>query len=131
MEPIEVDNFYREGRGPELRRIHWDATGCQPTAIDYFNPDAVHDDEGIKHVLFRGMQVITITPEEVIGSEMLADPRGEGSPAAMFNLGKDPWFRQFSPQHLANCQHFQLVFYDELVDVICEGVECQSGPYTA
>ena len=70
------------------------------------------------------------TPEEVIpyGSSRVAD-FGAHRPAAAFDLGHSEWLLSFSPQHLSRCHHFQLLFYDELLDVICEGLDFRSGAY--
>jgi hypothetical protein len=38
-EPIRVTEFWRDGRGPELRRVLWDAGGTEIRAIEYLNPD--------------------------------------------------------------------------------------------
>jgi hypothetical protein len=128
-EPLFRDLFFHDGRGPELHSAHWRDGGRVLSAIDYYNPDVTHDVGHLNHVAFSGVQVVQITPEEVRGVSALADPQGRYSPAAMFNLGKDDWFQRFNAQHLGSCSHYQLVFYDELLDVICEGVTCHRGPY--
>ena len=61
------------------------------------------------------------TPEEVIG-----DP-GDGGAV---DLGRSEWLSTFAPQHLASCRHFQLLFYDELLDIICESLEFADGVFT-
>ena len=66
------------------------------------------------------------TPEEVIGSTMHLHPDG---PAAL-DLGRSDWLRSFNPQHLDACRHFQLLFYDELLDIICERLEFADGVFT-
>jgi hypothetical protein len=68
-----------------------------------------------------------ITPEEVVGA--LGPHFAQHRPAAMFDCGRDEWFDSFAPMHLDRCSHFQLLFYDEIVDVICEGVECAGGDF--
>jgi hypothetical protein len=51
-------------------------------------------------------------------------------PAAMFDLGRSEWLRSCAPQHLERCRHYQL-FYDELFDVIAEGLECRASAFVA
>lgn len=128
-EPIHTDLFYHDGRGPELQRTFWSTRGAQLQAIEYFNPDDVYDEASIKHVRFDGLQVVMITPEEVIDYGNLASHL-EQSRAAMFDLDKSVWLQSFSQRHLSACRHFQLMFYDQLFDIICERVTCHSGTFT-
>ena len=125
---IHADRFYHDGRGPTLERAHWRNQGRDLAAIDYRN----HDDrvDRLKHVLFMGIQVVKITPEEVINydrgwSERVAATR----PAAMWNLGQSAWLKSFAPRHLSKCHHFQLMFYDELFDIVAEEVACRDGGF--
>ena len=126
--PISADRFYHDGRGPSLHRVHWSREGHYLLAIDYSNHDDGFDQ---KHVKFVRPQVVMITPEEVInyGDGDLTGLLVRYRPAAMFDRGRSPWLESFSPRHLSQCRHFQLFFYDELFDVICEGVECVLGRY--
>jgi hypothetical protein len=132
LTPINVDSFYHDGRGPELHRVHWRYDGRVLAAADYSN----HDDfgeSGLRHIKFARVQVIQVTPEEVVNYGALGSALAEHRPAAMFDLGDSPWLRSFSPRHLSRCRHFQLMFYDQLFDVICEGLTCHLGafPYDA
>ena len=129
IEPIHSSLFYHEGRGPELKRIHWATNGRTLAGIDYFNPDDDHEAGPVKHVRFRGLQVVMITPEEVIGEHQLGDALSRFRPAAMFNRGRSEWLLSFDGHHLGACSHFQLLFYDELFDIICEAVECGLGSF--
>lgn len=122
--PINSDAFYHDGRGPLLQRVHWGSNGFELLAIDHFNPDDAHGTANLKHVRFSGMQVVMITPEEVIGVSTPIHER-----AAMFDRGRDAWFLGFNPHHLAACTHYQLLFYDELFDVIASGIECRQGGF--
>lgn len=126
MKPICVENFFHDGRGPELQRIHWGPNGVGIRAIDYFTPDDVHETASLRRVLIRKAQVVMVTPEEVIDyGKVGGDALVQHRPAAMFDLGTSDWLKSFSPRHLGECRHFRMFFYDELVDVIAEGVECR------
>jgi hypothetical protein len=46
------------------------------------------------------------------------------------DLGRSGWFRSFAPRHLERCSHFRLLFYDQLLDVICEFLEFADGAFT-
>lgn len=103
--PIHADAFYHDGRGPELRRIHWKYAGRVLLAADYSN----HDDCGeaaARHVRFARVQVVQITPEEVIDYSILGPALTSHRPAAMFDLGKSTWLDSFSPRHLDQCVTF-------------------------
>ena len=129
--PVGVEHFHHDGRGPELRRIRWDDYGRRLLAVDYFNPEAEYRAENLCRVGFVNSQVVMITPEEVISPEAMGDLLIRYKPAAAFDRGRDAWLDSFSPRHLANCTHYQLMFYDELLDVICEGLEFQAGSLSA
>lgn len=122
MIPIHADSFRHDGRGPELLRLHWDASGTLPRGADYHNPDWGRTTP-VGRVRFIRAQVAMIVPEEVIDYATLGPLLATHRPAAMFDLGRSPWLESFAPHHLGRCHHFRLVFYDQLVDVIAEGVE--------
>jgi hypothetical protein len=67
----------------------------------------------------------------VINYGDLTDLLTRHRPAAIFDRGRSSWLQSFSPRHLERCKHFQLMFYDELLDVICEDVICRPGLYRA
>lgn len=128
-QPIHVASFFYDGRGPELHGVHWDHTGTILRAVDYSNPTGAEEQSGLHHARFVGPQVVMITPEEVIGDEVLGELLGQHRPAAMFDRGKSEWLRSFAQEHLGRCQHYQLLFYDQLLDVIAEGVEVGRGGF--
>ena len=129
---VESRALALDGRGPELQAVHWCVRGTLISAIDYYNPADVYDAANLKHVFFRAPQVVMITPEEVIGRSQTAHGLiRDCPPASMFDLGQTEWLNSFSPRHLAACSHFQLLFYEELFDVICEGTECRPGGFPA
>jgi hypothetical protein len=127
IRPVHIEIFYGDGRGPDLRRICWSDRG-RLEAIEFTPNDyALKDD--LHHVRFTGLQVVMITPEEVINYTKMNPYLAKHRPAMMFDLEKSEWLRAFSPMHLAKCRHYQLLFYDELVDVIAEGVVFGKGPF--
>ncbi len=106
-------------------RVHWSPDGSQVRAIDYQNPD----EETLRHVRFVRPQVVMITPEEVIAhGEQLT--LVQSSRAAILDLGRSNWLQSFHGDHLVHCHHYQLLFYDDLFEVICEGVSCHDGGFS-
>lgn len=129
--PIGVEHFYHDGRGPELRRVHWSRPqSCALRAIEYFCPDDTYDDAHLRHVRFVGPQAFMFTPEEVINyaSSRVAS-FGQHHPAAALDHDHSEWLLSFNPRHLGRCRHFQLLFYDELLDVLCEELDFRAGAY--
>jgi hypothetical protein len=128
MTPVHTEHFYGEGRGPELTALRWGYSGRVLEAAEFMLPDAAFTDD-LRHVRFIRPQVVMRTPEEVIDYREVGPEFVKHRPAAMFDLGQSAWLKSFSPRHLGHCTHFQLFFYDELIDVIAEGVAFGSGPY--
>lgn len=129
MTPIHRDEFFHDGRGPELQSVHWDYNGRLLRAIDYFNPTDPHESSALKHVLIVKPQIVMITPEEVINYGKDGQGMSVHKPAAMFDLGRTDWLRSFAPRHLGRCRHFQMFFYDELFDIVAEDIRCVAGGY--
>ena len=128
-EPFLRDKIWAEGRGPELRRAYFRAGQFGLIALEYLNPDWSSEAD-IKHLIFHRAQTHLYTPEEVY--DVTRDEVRWGPPinqAAIVNLGKSEWLLSFSQQHLARCKHYRLVFYDGYLDVICENITAENGPY--
>lgn len=123
--PLFVDEFPRRGRGPTLSKVHWAYDGQVLRAVDYH----ANDDEKLGHVFFSGMQVVMITPEEVIGNTIFDSLWMENPQAGILCLGKSSWLQTFNQYHLNKCSHFQILFYDELFDVICEEIDVRASSY--
>ncbi len=128
MIPVHTEHFYGEGRGPELVALRWAFSGRVLEAAEFMLPDAASS-EDLRHVRFIRPQVVMRTPEEVIDYRSVGPEFAKHPPAAMFDLGQSKWLKSFSPRHLGRCTHFQLYFYDELIDVIAEGAAFGVGPY--
>lgn len=112
VRPLFSDQFFHNGRGPVLERVHWAHHGAVLAAIDYFNPDT-RGPIDLRHVRYG----------------TLGDHAVVHHPAGLFDLGRTPWLESFSPQYLTACRHFRLKFHDELFDVICMAVTCQTGGF--
>lgn len=128
-ESILKEFFYHEGRGPELQQVHFDLKGRMLKAIDYFNPDDVFTTENLKHLVFIRPQVFMFTPEEVYNYASTSVDWGASYSASIVVIHESVWLHSFDPQHLGKCHHYRVMFYDEFLDVICEGIEAKSGGY--
>jgi hypothetical protein len=125
MTPILEADFHHDGRGPELQRVIWN--GVTPAGFDYFNPEDEYIPENLRHLLLVGVEAYSYAGEEVHAGTASAPH----SRAAVFDLGQSPWFRSFNPRHLKGCSHFQIMFYDQIFDVICREIRTGRGPYPA
>lgn len=129
MKTILIDNFYRDSRGPELQKIHYNNPGTQIVAIDYYNPDVKYLQENMKHVIFKNLQAFMITPEEEFKYTESITEGLKKDKGAILNLGKSEWYNSFSNRYSQNCNHYRLIFYDDFIDVICEDVTIKDGSY--
>ena len=110
--------FYHDGRGPELQRVRWTMKGIVLKGFEYFNSDDDYTDENLKNIKLVGVQVYSMTTEEV-HSNILAT--GE-SRASIHEVIDSAWLSSYLDTHLAKCKHYQIMFYDEIYDVICENI---------
>ena len=121
--PLYQNEFYHDGRGPELHRVIWVQEGKVLKGFEYFNPDDEYKEENIKCLILDGVEVILSAGEEVHGN-ILSNRK---SKSAIFKVFDSAWFKQFNPRHLDGCSHFQIMFYDEIYDIICRGVKFGRG----
>jgi hypothetical protein len=130
-EVVLRDSIWAEGRGPELRSARYRSNGLGLVALEYLNPDWTSEAD-LRHLVIHQAQVHMFTPHEVYN--FARDEVRWGPPidqAAVVNLGKSEWLLTFSQQRLARCSHYRIMFYDEYLDLICENISVESGPYRA
>ncbi len=130
MKPIFIDQFYHDGRGPELQKLHYEFDGRVIVAADYYLADQSYTPENLRHIRFIKPQVFMLTPEEVENYDSRFNPWEGEKRFALVDFGKSSWLQQFNPHHLTNCRHYRCMFYDEFLDVICEGIEIGLGEYS-
>jgi hypothetical protein len=120
---VEVpDAFAPSGRGPTLQ--HWlvdsdllfddSQTGFAPPCKSITGAQV---ETG--WVVFHGLQVIQIVPEEVHSYWHLEPNRSPQLLSNVWRIENSVWLASFSQRHLGCHQHFIVTFYDELVEVIC------------
>ena len=127
---IHSSQFYHEGRGSTLVAVHLAGRSARLKAIDFLLPDVESATE-VHHLRFIKAQTFMFTREEVEDyavSEVDWSKTGRGS---LVSVGRSRWMSQFSQQHLGRCEHYRMMFYDELLDVLCEDVLVEGGAYTA
>ena len=121
MEKIETvyeDQFYCDGRGPELKTVVWRKKGISLHGFEYFNPDDVFDDKNIKNLVLEQVEAFAMAGEEVHGKiRATGDSKG-----GIYQIKNSEWKNSFSQLHLNDCEHYQIMFYDQIYDVICRKI---------
>ena len=80
-------------------------------------------------VVFHGLQVIQIVPEEV--HSYWHRPSSEPSTrSGVWEVVGSDWLASFNPRHLENHKHFVLEFYDDLVEVIARDLIFGHGEFS-
>ena len=104
IRPVHIEFFYGESRGPALQRYCWGENG-RLEAIEFLPPDLAAKDD-LRHVRIQSVQVVMITPEEVVNYTRMNPYLTKHAPAKMFDLEKSEWLKSFSPRHLGKCSHY-------------------------
>ena len=123
IEPILENEFHHDGRGPELQRVVWTHEGVILKGFEYYNPEDVYEEANIKNITFEKVEAISMASEEVHGS-IVANGKDK---AAIHKILDSKWKRQFNSQHISDCEHYQIMFYDEIYDVICKSITAGLG----
>ena len=123
IQPILLNEFYHDGRGPELVRVHWKQDGKILAGFEYYNPDDTYEPEQLKHLILDRVEAFAMSSEEVHGN-IMAQP---DSKAAIFKVIDSSWKKSFQQRHLEECAHYQIMFYDEIYDVICRNISAGKG----
>jgi len=129
MRVVDPQKFFHDGRGPTLRAVHLAPNSAHLEAIDFVPPDTEQNPGAVFHLRFIKAQAYMFTPEEVENYARSEVNWGETNMGALVSLGRSSWLQSFSPRHLGNCEHFRAMFYDELLDVICEDVLVVPGQF--
>lgn len=122
---LETD-FYHDGRGPELQKVVWDSRGQILRGFEYFNPDDAYSEENLRHLALDKVEAYSMAGEQV-HKHIAAN--GESN-AAIFRIIDSQWKSSFQQRHLEDCEHYQIMFYDEIFDVICRKIIPGRGPLT-
>lgn len=126
IEPILEKEFHHDGRGPELQRVIWADEGKILKGFEYYNPEDSYDEENIKNIILEEVEVFSMASDEVHGSIVA----NRETRAAIHRIVDSEWKKQFNPRHTADCEHYQIMFYDEIYDVICKSIYAGNGRYS-
>ena len=118
--------FYPAYRA-ELQRVKWGMNGVVLKGFEYYNPDDEFLEENLKNIKIEGIQVYSMATEEV-HANILAT--GE-SRAAIYEVIDSAWLKSYFELHLGKCKHYQIMFYDEIYDVIYEAIIPGKGKLNA
>jgi len=118
INPILESHFYHDGRGPELQKVKWKSNGVVLAGFEYFNPDDEYSPQNLRHLTLEGVEAFSMSSEEVHGN---IHASGDSN-SAIFEVNDSKWFASFNQRHLEGCKHYQIMFYDEIYDVICRAI---------
>lgn len=127
INPILENDFYHDGRGPELQKVRWKSNGVILAGFEYFNPNDEYTPENLKHLVLDGVEAYSMASDEVHGN-ILATGNNK---AAIFEIKNSEWLASFNQSHLSECKHYQIMFYDEIYDVICKNIKVGTGQLNA
>jgi len=126
IEPILENEFYHDGRGPCLKKVVWKRKNKTVAGFLYFNPDAENsNDDSIKHIKCINARAHKFT-EIDMHENIVATSK---SKAAIFELIDSTWAKIFNIRNGSNYKHYQIMFYDEVYDVICEQIIAGKGRF--
>ena len=121
--PILEADFHHDGRGPELQKVIWDYRGQILRGFEYFNPEDEYTVDNLRHLVLDKVEVYSMAGEEV-HKHIAANGKTR---AAIFQIVDSPWKASFQQRHIQDCEHFQIMFYDEIFDVICREITPGKG----
>jgi hypothetical protein len=119
---LEAD-FYHDCRGPELQNVVWGLKGSSLLGFEYFNPDDEYTKINLKHLSLTGVEAYSMSSDELHGDIKAIS----GSKAAIFEVKNSSWVASLNQAHVSGCKHFQIMFYDEIFDVICTEIKFGAG----
>lgn len=96
----------------------WGYRGQILQGFEYFNPDDEYTEENLRHLRLEKVEVYSMAGEEV---HKCIAANGD-TKAAIFQFPDSEWKKSFQPRHLQDCEHYQIMFYDEVFDVICRAI---------
>lgn len=127
IDPILENDFYHDGRGPELQKVRWKSNGVVLVGFEYFNPDDKYTPDNLKHLTLDSVEAHSMSSDEVHGNILATGD----SKAAIFEVKDSEWLASFNQAHLSECKHYQIMFYDEIYDVICKQIIVGTGQLNA
>ena len=115
--------FHNNGRGPELQRVVWAYDGKILLGFEYYNPEDSYTEESIKHLELIDVEAYSMAVEEVHGNILV----NRESKASIIKIENSRWLKQYNPACIGGRNHYQIIFYDEVYDVICREIRAGSG----
>ena len=115
--------FHNNGHGPELQRVVWAYDGKILQGFEYYNPEDPYTEESIKHLELIGVEAYSMAVEEVHGNIQV----NRESRASIVKIENSSWLKQYNPACIDRCCHYQIIFYDEVYDVICREIKAGDG----
>lgn len=136
---FQTEHFGFSGRGPEIRSFIHDRDRIVPgtftdrvqppgniTGVEYF----WFERSELSWVIFEGMQVIQIVPEEVCSYWFQIEEQDYRKGfVGITEIHDSPWKAAFAQRHLDGIRHFVFEFYDDIVEVLCRSLVFGTGKF--
>jgi len=134
MECINIDAPEEWGdiRGPDLVRWITDSDLRFSGIENVYGPARGDIMGALSHnhwVLFHGLQVIKIIPDEVHSAWHYDFMHENEEFSSAWKIDNSQWIKTFNPRHLENHSHFLIRFYDDVIEVICKELIFGVAPF--
>lgn len=130
---FQTSYFEKSVRGPKLERWLFQSDLVLPLPQHLPTPRASGDIIGVQcfhaWVIFDGMQVFQMVPEEVHSKWHWHYREQEDMVSTIWEIEDSEWMASFSQRHLKNHKHYLLTFLDELVEVVCRDLIFGPGQF--
>ena len=105
------------------KRLFGKKNGKDLLGFEYFNPDDEYSLANLKHIRLDNVIAYSKATVDVHGC-ILANTK---CVAAIFEVPNSNWLPSLNQNEIAGCKHFQIMFYDEIYDVVCKSVITGKG----
>jgi hypothetical protein len=109
----------RRDEAPSCGALTFAGDWLSLVALDYLNADWASKNE---------MGICSFVKAKSICGHDEVQWRPSINQAAALDLGRSDWLRLFAQRHLCKCEHYRIMFYD---DIICEDIAAAAGAYAS
>lgn len=131
-ERLVAPEEWDDARGPSLVRWLTDNDLRFPGLGNAYAPPTGSVAGGVSYdhwVIFLGLQVIQIVPDEVHSAWHHAFMNGQDELGSVWQVIDSEWRKSFHTRHLGQHHHFIIRFYDEVIEVICRELIFGLAPF--
>lgn len=109
------------GSGPQLEKVRWDDSGKNLIGFEYTIPD----DYIRRFITLEKVMVFCNSSKEVHGNILFSN----STKAGIIKIVNSEWKKSFNQSRLADSNHFQIIFNDDIYDLICMNLSIKESNY--